>query len=193
MTTQSGFVADFTSVVVDQTLAARTKSWAKLRYQNGFTLTFDDRLWSPLRTWEAEGAMSCGIKFLDENGQPIVGLPMHIGWGTVDIPTKTNSDGWVDVPISNGNYPGGSQGPMWIRTEDGTLQYSGIGWRDATNHGHLNLDVRRSLAGTTHPPIDPPIDPPSPPDGGDEVDVALIEAQLKEIERAVAAIRRAIA
>jgi hypothetical protein len=70
---------------------------------------------------------------------------------------------------------------MWIRTVDGSLSYEGIGWRDATNHGHLNLDVRRGRAVI---PITPP-GPVDPPVSGDLAALKLyIDAEVKaEVRR----------
>jgi hypothetical protein len=171
MTIRKGFVWDFVSQIVDQTIAGRSAQWAKDRFQNGFTLSFDDQRWIPVRAWEQDGAMSCGIRFFDEDGNVIPGLDVTIGWPGVTLPAKTNGDGWVDVPINGGNYPGGSAGPMFIHVNGGSLSYDGLGWRDATNHSHLNLDVKRGkFTGTGPlPPTqpDPPPTGPQPPSGAD--------------------------
>jgi hypothetical protein len=158
MTVQRGFVANYTPIVVDQTGKQQSAQWAWNRFREGFTLQFETSVWSPQRTWEAEGAMSCGITFRDAANQPVVGMDVAIGWPGVSIDAKTDGNGWIDVPTSGGNYAGGAAGPMWIQTKDGTLRYEGIGWRDATNHAHLNLDVKRGSGSA--PPVDPPTNPP---------------------------------
>lgn len=180
MSSRSGFVADFTPVIVDQTLQPRTRTWAWERFQAGFSLQFDDTVWAPQRTWEAEGAMSCGIRFLDAEGRGIDGLAVHVGWPGVSVGATTHDGGWVDVPTAGGNYAGGQAGPMWIRLDDGTLRYDGIGWRDATNHAHLNLDVRRGAA------------PTPPPDGGGAVNRQFIHQRALDAKAALDEVRVAL-
>lgn len=147
--------------ITSHDLKDKTVAWLRDRYGDSPQVVLDGSKWRVGLVWEQSAAMSCGVKLLDEHGDAIVDFPVVIGWPGVTIDTKTNGDGWVDVPTNGGNYSPPNKGPMFIRAADGSWNYTGIGWRDATNHDHLNLNIVR---GAFTPPTEPvpPVVPPPP-------------------------------
>lgn len=145
----------------------RDLAWLRSRFGSSPQVVADG--WRIVEVWEQDGAMSCGVKFLDEQGNGIEGMDVLIGWADVSVPAQTRDGGWVDVPIAGGDYNNSyGTGPMFIRTPDGRFAYTGIGWVRGTNHSHLNLTVQRG--GAPLPPTDPPPTPGVP--------IALIRADL---------------
>lgn len=152
--------------ILSHDLKDQTLAWLRGRYGDSPQVALDRSKWRVGLVWEQSAAMSCGVRLLDEDGDPVVDFPVIIGWGSTEIPTKTNGSGWTDVPINGGNYSPPNKGPMFIRAVDGSWSYTGIGWRDATNHDHLNLNIVRGSytpPPVTPPPTVPPVVPPSEP------------------------------
>lgn len=148
--------------------------WLRTRFGLSPQVVLDG--WRIVEVWEQDGAMSCGVQFLAENGDPLVDLPVIIGWYDTQIPARTRDRGWVDVPIAGGDYSNTfGTGPMFIRTPDGRFAYTGIGWVRGTNHSHINLIVQR---GHTAPPP-----PPPPPNPG--VPLELLRADLEQARAAI--------
>ncbi len=153
----------FTGIpITSHDLQRKDVTWLRGRYGDSPQLDWDTTRWKPVAVWEQSAAMSCGVRLLDKHGSPIADFPVIIGWPGVEIPTNTNGDGWVDVPINGGNYSPPGTGPMFIRAADRSWEYTGIGWPNATNHDHLNLTVQESDGTSATEPPPPPVTPPPP-------------------------------
>ena len=161
--------------IASHDLKDKTLAWLRDRYGDSPQVALDGSQWRVSLVWEQSAAMSCGVKLLDENGAAIIGFPVIIGWGDTSIPTRTNGEGWVDVPTNGGNYSPPNKGPMFIRAADGSWSYTGIGWRDATNHDHLNLNIVR---GSYTPPVVTPPTPGNPYVGMNKQDVLALRANM---------------
>lgn len=162
--------------IISHDLKDQSLTWLRMRYGQSPQVTLDASRWRVALVWEQSAAMTCGVRLLDEHGDFIPGFPVVIGWPGVAIGTKTNGEGWVDVPINGGNYsPLASKGPMFIEAEDGSWKYTGIGWLNATNHDHLCLNIQRAN-GTVPPPPPPP--PGNPYAGMSKADVLALRALL---------------
>jgi hypothetical protein len=146
-------------------LQRQNLTWLRGRY--GQSPQFADRGWTLLRVWEQSATMTCGIRFYDKDGKPLVGYPVTIGWfdhtqgAVTQLKEVVENDvlvefGWVDVPIDGGQYnaSSGQVGGMFIKAVDGSFAYTGIGWPYRTNHDHLNLDIRQGTSSQL--PVEPP-------------------------------------
>jgi hypothetical protein len=162
--------------IFDHTRTRRDLGWLRARY--GDSPQFESREFRIERIWEQSQAMTCGVYVLDPAGSGIVGFPVTIAWFGTSQDAVTRDQGWVDVPLWGGNYNvgAGAKGGMSIVAKDGSFSYTGIGWPDATNHDHLNLDLRRLAA-----PLPPEPEPPEPGEPGEPVDSGLITATKADL------------
>lgn len=163
--------------IFDHTGQRRDLAWLRGRY--GQSPQFTANGWEVTRVWEQSQAMTCGVMVADEGGGALLGYDCVIGWFSVSIEAETRDQGWIDVPINGGQYnaSAGATGPMFIRAKDGSWSYTGIGWPYATNHDHLNLDLRRRPGGQPPPGGGGPVDPG---------DAAAIDAAQERIRQAQA-------
>lgn len=168
--------------IFDATQTRRDLAWLRARY--GQSPQFVATGWEIVRVWEQSQAMSCGLSVRDPAGSAIVGFDCVIGWSDVRIPAQTRENGWIDVPLAGGQYNAstGAKGPMFIEAKDGTFRYDGIGWPFATNHDHLNLDIRRRSGAVTPPDGGPPGSGAGQPDPGVARDLAELQVTLAAAE-----------
>jgi hypothetical protein len=163
--------------IFDHTRTRRDLTWLRSRY--GDSPQFSGPGWKIERVWEQSGPMTCGMYVLDPAGSALVGFPCVIAWFGTSQNAPTRDMGWIDVPLWGGNYnpSAGAKGGMSIAAADGSFSYVGIGWPDATNHDHLNLDIRK-LA------VTPPPDPiePGEPEIGDAYDLDSVRSDLRAIQ-----------
>lgn len=152
---------------------ARDVAWLRRKYGDSPQVVLRPP-WALVRVEEQSAAMTCGIRVLDENGHGIDGLEFEIGWPGTVIRTATRQGGWVDVPLHGANYtPGEGRGPMFIRRPDGSIEYTGIGWPNLTNHDHLNLVIQKGGS------------PPSVPSVPTAPNVQVLD-ELRALEKALA-------